>query len=135
MITLISTPERVFTENRSSSPHGLLEIDSLRHADRPKLFSDGSIPVSGQPPSILQPESCNVHPQSPTFNFQPSNLQPLAFVPQTTNVEISAITNNSPRRLALKSQESYLFLEKPILNLFLLKNQQSFHSSIAESCA
>jgi hypothetical protein len=50
-------------------------------------------------------------------------------------VEIPAITNNSPRRLALKSQESYLFLEKPILNLFLLKNQQSFHSSIAGSCA
>ncbi|MEJ2304575.1 MAG: hypothetical protein P8Y14_23865 [Anaerolineales bacterium] len=70
-----------------------------------------------------------VNGPSSTFNLQP------IIVPQTTNVEISAITNNSPRGLALKSQELYLFLEKPILNLFLLKNQQSFHSSIADSCA
>jgi hypothetical protein len=66
---------------------------------------------------------------SSTVNPQPS-IAPIcsssaAFVPQTTNVEKSPITNNIPGKLALKSQESYLFLEKSIFNFFLLKNHQS----------
>jgi hypothetical protein len=106
---------------------------SSMNADQ--LFIRPRSPISGQPPvsssSAHHPRS-TVHRQSPTFNFQPSNLQPkvfvphpTAFVPQTTNVESPAITRNSPRIQPSKSQESDLFLDKEIFKLFLLKNPPS----------
>jgi hypothetical protein len=65
-------------------------------------------------------------PQTKTFQrSNASTFQSPAFVPQTTNVEKSPITNNGARKLSLKSQESDLFLEKAFFNLFLLKNPRS----------
>jgi hypothetical protein len=135
MITLISTPVSLppspVHPNLSTFQHANVQTFPRSNLPWSLIF-----PVAPSNREDVSPSS-TVYGQSSVPNLQPSifNLQSLAFVPQTTNVEIPVITNNSPRRLALKSQESYLFLEKPILNLFLLKNQQSFHSSIADSCA
>jgi hypothetical protein len=54
--------------------------------------------------------------------FQPSNLPVKTFVPQIANVENLPITHNSPRKLALKSQESCLFLDKKNSNIFTQKS-------------
>jgi hypothetical protein len=95
------------------------------------------------PSPILHPRPAVSRGSSPTFNrpickrsngptFQRSNastfhssilptFQSPAFVPQTTNLEKPLITHNRRRKLALKSQESYLFLEKDFLNFFYSK--------------
>jgi hypothetical protein len=93
------------------------------HLENPwGLFSRPPSPVSHGPSSIVQ----SILPPFHSSNLQ-SSLDDIcssstAFVPQTTNVENPLITHNSPRKLALKSQESYLFLEKAFFNFFLLKN-------------
>ena len=119
-------------------------VPTFKHFNDP-TFQRSRLPIFTCPPSSVSHPyhllSCNLYPasstvhrhhRSPTFNFQPSNLQPkvfvphpTAFVPQTTNVESPAITRNSPRIQPSKSQESDLFLEKGFLNLFLLKNPPS----------
>jgi hypothetical protein len=92
------------------------------HLENPwGLFSRPPSPVSHGPSSIAQ----SILPPFHSSNLQ-SSLDDIcssstAFVPQTTNVANPPITHNSPRKLALKSQESYLFLEKCIFNFFYSK--------------
>ena len=129
MITLISTIERVFRENWSSSLHGLPEIGSLRHPGQPKPMMLGFSTPSSVHARFSTFKRSDVQTFKrlyvPTLPPQPSTA-PIcssftAFVPQTTNLENPPITHNSPRGLALKSQDSYLFLEKRFLKFFYSK--------------
>ena len=92
------------------------------HLENPwGLFSRPPSPVSHGPSSIVQ----SILPPFHSSNLQ-SSLDDIcssstAFVPQTTNVENPPITHNGSRKLALKSPESYLFLEKAFFNFFYSK--------------
>jgi hypothetical protein len=58
--------------------------------------------------SILPPFQSSIFPtlQPSIFNFQPSNLEPKAFVPQTTNQEHTSITSNDTRKHPFLANES-----------------------------
>jgi hypothetical protein len=96
MITLISTPERVFGENRSSSPHGLPEIDSLRHPDQLNLSGRHTLSPVPCPRSPVAHPSSTVNGPSSTVNGPSSILHFTAITNQHSKIINQKSTIQNP---------------------------------------
>jgi hypothetical protein len=95
-------------------------VPTFKRSDLPFLHpSNLQLSIFNQP-NLPTCKRSNV-PTFPRSNAILPTFQSPAFVPQTTNLEKPLITHNRRRKLALKSQESYLFLEKDFLNFFYSK--------------